>query len=71
MTEREYIAKEWRDKNGLVHRREIGQELVRCRECIYGDTLQEFSSGGCGNPRGLNGYITKRDYCSYGERRQP
>ena len=35
MSEREFIAKEWRDENGILHRREVGQELVRCKECKW------------------------------------
>ena len=35
MEEREIIAKEWRDDKGILHRREVGQELVRCKECRH------------------------------------
>ena len=32
---REIIVKEYRNEQGLITRREIGQELVRCKECRY------------------------------------
>lgn len=35
MKDREFIAREWRDENGILHRREVGQELVRCRDCKH------------------------------------
>lgn len=31
----EIIAREWRDENGIIYRREVGQELVRCKECKH------------------------------------
>ena len=64
MTEREIIAKEWHDDNGILHRREVGQELVRCKECKH---WTKWSDGemfcGC-----LDGGIGSDadDFCSYG-----
>ena len=43
--------------------------VVRCKDCRWGDVLDSFDSGFCGYNNGLQGYITKDDYCSYGERR--
>lgn len=60
MTEREIIAKEWRDENGILHRREVGQELVRCKECKW---YKDFD--GCFFS---TAEVEEDDFCSYGER---
>ena len=58
--EREIIVKEWHDDKGLIHRREVGQELVRCKECRYYNGNDEYCS--------VDLYATENDFCSYGER---
>lgn len=35
MAEREFIVREWRDEKGILHIKEVGQELVRCKECKH------------------------------------
>ena len=45
---------------------ELLQEIVRCKDCEYGEVLDEYESGSCSNSTGLIGYITKDDFCSYG-----
>ena len=62
MNEREIIAKEWRDDNGILHRREVGQELVRCKECGH----YVMFGAGYECERGLPN-MTEDDFCSYGE----
>ena len=42
------------------------ERVVRCKDCEYGDVLDEYESGSCSNSNGLIGYITKDDFCSYG-----
>lgn len=56
---REVIVKEWHDDKGLIHRREVGQELVRCKECKhYDDMWCNYHDVG----------FNADDFCSYGER---
>lgn len=63
MKEREFIAKEWRDEKGLIHRREVGQDFVRCQDCKH----WVYNFNGCArNPCTEPWYAT--DFCSYGER---
>lgn len=38
---REIIVKEYRNEQGLITRREIGQELVRCKECKWASPNKE------------------------------
>ena len=42
------------------------ERVVRCKDCEYGEVLDEYESGSCSNSNGLIGYITKDDFCSYG-----
>ena len=65
--DREIIVKEWLDDKGLVHRREIGQELIRCKECIHEDDCEQevLLSLMCYEVEDTV-HIT---YCSYGERK--
>ena len=65
MNEREIIAKEWRDDNGILHRREVGQELVRCKECKHSpkNTKEIPLHDSCYT-------FNPDDFCSYGERRE-
>ena len=61
MSEREIIVKEWHDDKGLIHRREVGQELVRCKECKYYEAKEDWCYW-------RDEAITADDFCSYGER---
>ena len=68
MKEREIIVREWYDDKGLIHRREVGQELVRCKECnhssnnkVYGCSLIDFNTDDWHR-------MYASDYCSRGER---
>lgn len=68
---REIIVKEWHDDKGLIHRREIGQELVRCKECKYFiDNLTEDDTdevyGECCFDWDIK-MPKADDFCSYGE----
>ena len=62
---REIIVKEWHDDKGLIHRREIGQELVRCGECKYwrNKDPQQIPTASI-----MCGHMHPDDFCSYGER---
>ena len=62
---REIIVKEYRNEQGLITRREVGEELVRCKECK--DWLNDHI---CTHWSGYYGTIETLadDYCSYGER---
>lgn len=60
---REIIVKEWRDDKGLIHRREVGQELVRCKECknyLNGHLCTHWNDFGTVE-------TSADDFCSYGE----
>lgn len=62
--EREIIVKEWHDEKGLIHRREVGQELVRCKECVHNGVIDTDCPFGW-----RDDYLpTSDDFCSYGER---
>lgn len=67
MTEREIIAKEWRDENGILHRREVGQELVRCKECKHWWETEGTNYGDCNQ---FKVDTIADDFCSYGERKE-
>lgn len=67
MNEREIIAKEWRDDNGILHRREVGRELIRCKECKHGVYREDFDDYEC-HASGC-GLVHDADfYCADGER---
>ena len=60
MAEREFIVREWRDEKGILHIKEVGQELVRCKECkhrgiCFGKLVQGIE-------------VVQLNFCSYGER---
>ena len=65
--DREIIVKEWRDDKGLIHRREIGQELVRCKDCIFAEADTEAEMYLCRS----NGsdWNNGEHFCSDGERK--
>ena len=64
MSEREIIVREWHDDKGLIHRREVGQELIRCKECKYREKNHYCVKWG-------QPYLCRDDaFCSYGERRE-
>ena len=54
---KEIIVKEYHNEKGLITRREIGEEIVRCGDCIH--------YAGCS-------FFGKNidDYCSRGERKE-
>lgn len=67
---KEIIVKEYHNEKGLTTRREIGEELVRCKDCKYWN-----DAGLCkkhSNPIVGAIYGTDADdYCSEGERKDP
>ena len=65
--EREIIAKEWRDDKGILHRREVGQEIVRCRECKHGEYRKEYDDYEC-HASGCGLVYDADFYCADGER---
>ena len=68
---REIIVKEYRNEQGLITRREIGQELVRCKECRHWcchndvDYDQSKFTYYC-EVHGIS--LEGDEFCSYGER---
>lgn len=71
MAEREFVVKEWRDDKGILHIKEVGQELVRCKECIHNpwdfdrtDYTCVWDDDFADRPQ------TPNDFCSYGERKE-
>ena len=61
---KEIIVKEYHNEKGLVTRREIGEEIVRCKDCMYNDR------GWCGSQEYGTRHVEDNDYCSYGERKK-
>lgn len=69
MKEREIIAKEWRDERGILHCREVGQELVRCKECKWrGEQTESGIPYYWCRLVGVGYEVPIEHYCSYGER---
>lgn len=63
---KEIIVKEFHNEKGLLTRREIGEELIRCKDCKYYQGMV-FKNGICK----LNSIsMDEDDYCSYGERKE-
>lgn len=60
---RDIIATEYRDDKGLLTRREVGEELVRCKDCIHYDEHTRWQCDKFGQS------VNADDYCSYGERK--
>lgn len=67
---KEIIVKEYHNDKGLITRREIGQELIRCKYCKYywknlteDDPDELYKECRWGNGETPN----PDDYCSYGE----
>ena len=75
-SEREIIVKEWHDDKGLIHRREVGQELIRCKECkyirIYNDDDDGTQYYYCALEDRPNRQwsVDETDFCSWGERKE-
>lgn len=71
MAEREFIVKEWRDEKGILHIKEVGQELVRCKECkcwhreINGNGVEYINFSKCTKGHHGNGLDF---YCADGKR---
>ena len=71
--DREIIVKEWRDDKGLIHRREIGQELVRCKACKHAHMTYDGLCKYCDTWEDDDGnllelYLDGDYYCADGER---
>lgn len=59
------------DKQSFVYGNTLGEvvgELVRCKECKWGEAVRNHSIGFCENQCGVRSAITESSYCSYGER---
>ena len=62
---KEIIVKEYHNEKGLITRREIGEEIVRCKDCKWAEVHKRDNGVFCEyNECGFE----KNDYCSYGER---
>lgn len=72
---REIIVKEWHDDKGLIHRREIGQELIRCKECKHAHMTYDGLCKYCDTWKDDDGnllelYLDGDYYCADGERKE-
>lgn len=63
---KEIIVKEYHDGKGLLTRREIGEEIVRCKNCKKRNTRTCMMN----NNVGMNKDLFDDDYCSYGKRKE-
>ena len=69
---REIIVKEYHNEKGLITRREIGEELVRCKDCKYKVVTKE----GEYNPEDIvcdywqSDGLTENDFCSQGKEQE-
>ena len=74
MIEREIIVREWHDNKGLIHRREVGQELVRCKECKHREKYpcDHITFYECSHLRlyGTKFGVEDDFFCADGERRE-
>ena len=46
-------------------------EVVRCKDCKYGEVVIKHGMGFCTNSCGVRSAINTEDYCSFGERKEP
>ena len=46
-------------------------QVVRCKDCKYGEVVIKHGMGFCTNACGVRGAINTEDYCSFGERKEP
>lgn len=79
MVEREFIVAEWRDDNGILHLKELDQNIIRCDKCKKLNDCRDdpwqtsvISSGYIGwcnrtSRPGDVDYVKIDDFCSYGE----
>ena len=61
---REIIVKEYHNEKGLITRREVGEEIVRCKDCKFNKGHNK-----CLNEHSIIDIPNDNDYCSYGERK--
>lgn len=65
---KEIIVKEYHNDKGLLTRREVGEELVRCKDCRHNGSFDTDCPFGWRDERfNLPDDI---DFCSYGERKE-
>lgn len=67
---RDIIATEYRDDKGLLTRREVGEELVRCKDCKEYKIWGTDGTRICMRLGSYYGDTEPTDYCSYGERKE-
>lgn len=68
---KEIIVKEYHNEKGLITRREVGEELVRCKDCKYSrvaDMDDQEDGYLCSLLHGHEFF--SYDYCSYGDRKE-
>ena len=61
---KEIIVKEYHNEKGLLTRREIGEEIVRCKNCMYVHANKNNRQLTCN--RRMLGAVRPNDYCSLG-----
>lgn len=64
---REIIVKEYHNEKGLITRREVGEELVRCKACRHNGSIDTDCPFGWKDKK-FN-MPKPNDFCSYGERK--
>ena len=61
---KEIIVKEYHNEKGLITRREIGEEIVRCKNCMYKHANKNNRQLTCN--RRMLGAVRPNDYYSLG-----
>lgn len=64
---KEIIAKEYHNEKGLLTRREIGEEIVRCKDCIHNSYSPDNGNACCDL---FYGMTDQMGFCHHGERRK-
>lgn len=62
---KEIIVKEYHNEKGLITRREVGEELVRCKDCKHYALMCEVT----GHCNWIDEITKPTDFCSYGKRK--
>ena len=65
---KEIIVKEYHNEKGLLTRREIGEEIIRCGDCMHNGSSDTDCPFGWKDKK-FN-MPNPNDYCSYGEKKE-
>ena len=67
---KEIIVKEYRNEKGLITRREVGEDLVRCADCKYKQQCRKAVEHITHEPTSVTIGYKSVEWCSYGERKE-